>query len=98
MSLSDSIFQLIVQTSVNMPSDIRKLIDQAYQNEEEGSLSKRALETICRNIDVAVVIRICCFLAVDAPAGEQVLEGDHGIRDVQSCVHVDIPSSKGGDC
>lgn len=53
MSFSDSVYQLISETSSNLPSDVRSLIADTYSREDAGSLSKIALETICQNVDMA---------------------------------------------
>ncbi len=53
MSFSDSLFQLIVQTSTNLPSDIRRLIAEANKQETPNTNSALALATIALNIDMA---------------------------------------------
>ncbi len=53
MSFNSSVFKLISETSTNLPSDVRTLIKCAYDSEEGGSLSKIALDTITKNIDIA---------------------------------------------
>ena len=53
MSFSDSLYQLIVQTSTNLPSDIRRLIADANRVETPNTNSALALATISLNIDMA---------------------------------------------
>src|SRR5262245_66676582 len=53
MSFSDSLYQLIVQTSTNLPSDIRRLIADANRRETTNTNSSLALNVIARNIDMA---------------------------------------------
>ncbi|WP_088042745.1 fumarate hydratase [Bacillus sp. EAC] len=51
--LQESIYQLIVETSTNLPKDVRKAIRQAKANESAGTRSAIALETITNNIMMA---------------------------------------------
>ena len=53
MSFSDSLYELIVQTSTNLPSDIRRLIAEANQRETPNTNSSLALATIALNVDMA---------------------------------------------
>jgi fumarate hydratase class I len=53
MSFSDSLYQLIVQTSTNLPSDIRRLIAEANKQETPNTNSALALATIALNVDMA---------------------------------------------
>jgi fumarate hydratase class I len=53
MSFSDSLYQLIVQTSTNLPSDIRRLIADANRQETPSTNSALALATIALNVDMA---------------------------------------------
>ena len=53
MSFSDSLYQLIVQTSTNLPSDIRRLIDEANRRETPDTNSALALAVISANVDMA---------------------------------------------
>ena len=48
-----SILTLIVETSTNLPPDVRRAIVQAAKNETPGTRSALALETIATNIDMA---------------------------------------------
>jgi fumarate hydratase class I len=53
MSLPDSLYELIVQTSTNLPSDVRRLIAGAVRRETPGTNSALALATIALNVDMA---------------------------------------------
>jgi fumarate hydratase class I len=53
MSFSDSLYLLIVQTSTNLPSDIRRLIAEANKQETPNTNSALALATIALNVDMA---------------------------------------------
>ncbi|MFM7159817.1 MAG: FumA C-terminus/TtdB family hydratase beta subunit [Planctomycetaceae bacterium] len=53
MSLADSLYELIVQTSTNLPSDIRRLIADAQARETPDTNSSLALATIALNVDMA---------------------------------------------
>jgi fumarate hydratase, class I len=53
MSFAESLYQLIVQTSTNLPSDIRRLIADANQTEVPQTNSALALATIALNVDMA---------------------------------------------
>lgn len=53
MSFSDSLYQLIVQTSTNLPSDVRRLIAGANTRETPDTNSALALATIALNVDMA---------------------------------------------
>lgn len=53
MSFSDSLYELIVQTSTNLPSDIRRLVADATKRETPGTNSALALATISLNVDMA---------------------------------------------
>jgi fumarate hydratase, class I len=48
-----SMLKLIVQTSTNLPRDVRKAMDNILNKEEPGSRAAMALATIARNIDMA---------------------------------------------
>lgn len=49
----ESIQKLIVETSTNLPSDVRRALRGALAGEQAGSRSALALETIAQNIDMA---------------------------------------------
>ncbi|SHE51564.1 fumarase, class I, homodimeric [Seinonella peptonophila] len=51
--LKDSIYQLITETSTNLPPDVRFAIKQGKENESAGTRSSIALSTITKNIDMA---------------------------------------------
>ncbi|WP_284641129.1 fumarate hydratase [Paenibacillus silviterrae] len=49
----DSIYKLIVETSTNLPADVREAIQAARQKEDEGTRSALSLSTIANNIHMA---------------------------------------------
>ena len=49
----ESILQLIIETSSNLPPDVRRAVAEAMEKETPGTQSKLALETIAINIDMA---------------------------------------------
>jgi fumarate hydratase class I len=53
-SFKPSIYQLIVQTSTNLPSDVRRAMDTALDREASGNQASQALAVIANNIDQAV--------------------------------------------
>ncbi len=53
--LKDSIYQLIVETSTNLPPDVRRAILKAKQMEDEGTRAALSLATITGNIQSAEV-------------------------------------------
>ena len=53
MSFAESIYQLIVQTSTNVPSDVRRLMASALERETPLSRASMALQTIAVNVDMA---------------------------------------------
>ncbi|RXT07258.1 fumarate hydratase [Ammoniphilus sp. CFH 90114] len=53
--LQESIYQLIVETSTNLPPDVRRAMLKAKQREQEGTRSALALSTIVGNIHTAEV-------------------------------------------
>ena len=48
-----SMLDLIIQTSTNLPADVRRAMNAILDKEEEGSRAAMALSTIARNIDMA---------------------------------------------
>ncbi|PLX23324.1 MAG: fumarate hydratase [Ignavibacteria bacterium] len=48
-----SMLDLVIQTSTNLPADVRRAMDAILDKEEEGSQAAMALSTIARNIDMA---------------------------------------------
>lgn len=53
MSFEQSLYDLIVQTSTNLPSDVRRSIAEATKQEDSANRSSLALQTISLNIDMA---------------------------------------------
>lgn len=49
----ESMYQLIVETSVNLPPDVRRALAATIENETPGTQSALALQTIAVNIDMA---------------------------------------------
>jgi fumarate hydratase class I len=52
-NFSESLYNLIVKTSTELPGDVLKSLEQAFRKENEGIRSKIALDTIESNIDMA---------------------------------------------
>jgi len=50
----DSMLNLIVETSTNLPPDVRRALKDAMNREKEGSQSDLALQMIAVNVDMAV--------------------------------------------
>jgi fumarate hydratase, class I len=48
-----SMLKLIIQTSTNLPRDVRRAMESILDKEEPGSRASMALATIARNIDMA---------------------------------------------
>ncbi|MEI7024788.1 fumarate hydratase [Paenibacillus sp. y28] len=48
-----SVYQLIVETSTNLPADVRRTIQKARELEDQGTRSALSLTTIAQNIDLA---------------------------------------------
>ena len=53
MDYYDSIYQLIVETSSNLPPDVRRALTRALEVETPGTQSSLALQTIAVNVDMA---------------------------------------------
>jgi fumarate hydratase, class I len=53
-SFFDSVLQLIVRTSTDLPPDVRAAMKQAHRAEPAGTRSGQALTIIAQNIDLAV--------------------------------------------
>lgn len=51
--LEESLYQLIVETSTNLPMDVRPAIFKGMQQENKGTQTAMALETIAENIQMA---------------------------------------------
>src|SRR5947208_8799422 len=52
-SFFDSVLQLIVQTSTNLPPDVRAAMKHALAEEPAGTRASQALTIIAQNIDLA---------------------------------------------
>ena len=50
-----SVYDLIVQTSTNLPADVRRAMDTALDREASGTQAAQALAVIANNIDQATV-------------------------------------------
>jgi fumarate hydratase class I len=48
-----SMLDLIIQTSTNLPVDVRRAMEGILDGEEPGSRAAMALSTIAKNIDMA---------------------------------------------
>src|SRR5581483_4351165 len=51
--LTNSILELITQTSTNLPPDVRAAMGMALENETPGTQASQALDIIASNIDMA---------------------------------------------
>lgn len=51
--LQESMYQLIVETSTNLPKDVRRAVQRAKERESAGTRSAMALDTITNNIKMA---------------------------------------------
>lgn len=52
--LKDSILELIIQTSTNLPPDVRQMIGLALQSEQQNTQAGQALRIIGEDVDLAV--------------------------------------------
>ena len=52
-SFFDSVLDLIVRTSTDLPPDVRAAMKVAMEREKEGSQAAQALDIIAQNIDLA---------------------------------------------
>ncbi|MBS4028875.1 MAG: fumarate hydratase [Ignavibacteriales bacterium] len=52
----DSILTLVIDTSTNLPPDVREAIAKAKQNETQGTRSSLALDMIATNVDFACAV------------------------------------------
>ncbi len=50
----ESVYDLIVETSTNLPPDVRRALSNAIDKEKQGNQSSLALQTIAMNVDMAV--------------------------------------------
>lgn len=51
--LKQSILELLIDTSTNLPPDVRNAMKVAMEKEQKGSRADLALQTIATNIDMA---------------------------------------------
>jgi fumarate hydratase class I len=51
--LQESLLALVVETSTNLPPDVRRAMARALQTEDPGTRSSQALQVIASNIDMA---------------------------------------------
>jgi fumarate hydratase class I len=49
----ESIRSLIIETSTNLPPDVRRALTRAQQTEASGTQSALAMQTIAINVDMA---------------------------------------------
>ncbi len=52
-NFQNSVYQLIVETSTNLPADVRRAIKSAQEREDQGTRSALSLSTIANNIEMA---------------------------------------------
>ena len=55
--LQESLLSLVVETSTNLPPDIRRAMSRAVETETPGTRSAQALDIIASNIDMAAACR-----------------------------------------
>ncbi|HXX62542.1 MAG TPA: fumarate hydratase [Bacteroidota bacterium] len=87
--LKDSLMKLVVETSTNLPPDVRRALSQAISREHPNTRSALALDTIAINIDMACdgVAPICqdtgmpTFL-IKTPVGVNQIEITKAISEV----------------
>jgi fumarate hydratase class I len=87
--LKESLMALVVETSTNLPPDVRRALADAMQREERGSRSALALDTIAVNVDMACdgVAPICQdtgmpTFEIKTPVGTNQIEMAGAIREV----------------
>ena len=51
--LKDSILKLVIETSSNLPPDVRRAIERASEAETSGTQAALALQAIAENVDMA---------------------------------------------
>ncbi len=49
----DSMLELIIQTSTNLPADVRRAVAEGAAKEKEGTRAAQAMEIVAQNIDLA---------------------------------------------
>src|SRR5438874_325566 len=91
----DSVLDLIVRTSTDLPPDVRAAMSTAMTAEPEGTRSSQALTIIAQNIDLAVDNEgaICQdtgmpTFEVHAPVGANQIEMRRQIREEIGRAHV----------
>ncbi len=56
--LDSALLQLVIETATNLPDDVRDAATAWREREPDGSLSKLAVDIICRNVDKARLNRV----------------------------------------
>lgn len=84
----ESIYELVVETSTNLPYDVRRAIYEAKQKEDEGTRAALSLATIAENIDMAdeMKLPICqdtglFTFEIKVPVGMNHLEMEREIKE-----------------
>lgn len=84
----NSIYKLIVETSTNLPADVRRRIEEARRQEEAGTRSALSLSTIAENITMAEcnVSPICQdtgmpTFVIHTPVGANHLDMKEAVRE-----------------
>jgi fumarate hydratase class I len=84
----ESIYKLIVETSSNLPPDVRRAIERAKEYETPGTQSALALQTVAINVDMACddVAPICQdtgmpTFEIKTPIGANQIEMKNQIRE-----------------
>jgi fumarate hydratase, class I len=85
--LKDSLLDLVIETSTNLPPDVRQAMTRAVGTEEPGTRSAQALDVIATNIDMAADCKgpICQdtgwpTFEVKTPVGVSQIEIEAAIR------------------
>ncbi len=75
-NLDASLLELVRRTSTELPADVKRVISQSIQREQDGSIAKNALTIIEKNIQLAKErsLPLCqdtgsCLFYVDCPVG-----------------------------
>ena len=75
-NLDSSLLELVRRTSTELPADVRNVIHQAIQREQQDSIAQNALNIIERNIQLAQErsLPLCqdtgsCLFYIDCPVG-----------------------------
>lgn len=87
-NFKDSVYQLIVETSTNLPPDVRRAIEKARLQEDAGTRASLSMDTIAQNIKMAEenVSPICQdtglpTFEIKCPAGANQIEMKKQIRE-----------------